>query len=109
MTEEKEKEREWKDLTPKLVKLEKKGDRVQGVLLGFQKSTKYDKTNNLYTLENEDGISKFFGGAQLDDILPSNVGKEIRIIFQGESETSSGMKVKNFNIFVRESEDEIPF
>ena len=98
----------WKDLTPKLFKFEKKGDQIQGVLLGFQESSKYEKKNNLYTLETKDGIVKFFGGAQLDDILPSNIGKEIKLIYQGEEQTSGGMKVKNFQIFVRDV-DETPF
>jgi hypothetical protein len=90
------------DLTSKIFKFEKAGDKLRGEVVSVDEFTgsEYDTSCKRYTLETDDGrVSCILGGAadnQLSGITLS--GRILCIEFLGKEETKTGKRFNSFRI-----------
>lgn len=98
MTEEKK----WEKMSSDVVRLDKKDDHIEGVLISVDDG---DYNNKKYTIKVKEGKNCIvFGTTVLDDLMKNiAVGKEVKIVNIGEKDT--GKKGQNplrlFDVFVR--------
>lgn len=87
-------------------KFEKKGESIIGQLIDVKK-TRYDSKS--YTIVTAEGESYyFFGCYRLDSILPSLMGKYIRVTYKGKKKIAKGQTLRDFDIDVWKTEDGKP-
>ena len=105
----------WEDLAPEEFKFEKKGDTIQGVLLDAKETSLGGMS---YTVQTEKGLRYFFGGKQIDALLPAKVGYEVRVTYEGKSEVSTQpgySPMKKFSVQFRRAkveaitDEDVPF
>jgi hypothetical protein len=90
----------WKKLEIEIMKFEKKGDSVEGILKS--KETNQTIGNEVYTLERDDkNPIKVFGTTIIQSQLNSvDIGTKIKIVYMGEGKAKAGQNaVKLFDIY----------
>lgn len=98
MKKVKKEEQGWKKISDFLPLLDPEKGIVEGRLLNVQSRGK--EGSLIYTIETPKGQFCFWGSAQLDQKLGQvAVGNEIKIEFKGRVKTSSGRKVKTFDVY----------
>lgn len=89
-----------------LVRWDAPGQSCTGILGIKELQTLNENEIGRYVLNNVDGTYVINGTIQLDEAMRHvEVGQEIEIEFTGESITSKGRSVKNFDVFVLEDDD----
>ena len=94
----------------------KKGDFLLGKLIDC-KPTQYE--SKVYTMALEEGkAAYFFGCYKLDSVLPTMVGKYIKITYKGKAKIGKGQTLRDYEISVwsdeegkapKGFEDDVPF
>ena len=104
---------DWEELAPEEFKFVKAGDTIEGILLDAKETSLGGIS---YTVQVGKKMFYFFGGKQIDPLLPSKVGFEIRVIFKGVSEVSTQpgyapMKIFSVKFRKAKAEDvaDVPF
>lgn len=106
---------EWEDLAPEEFKFERPGDFIQGVLLDAKETSLGGMS---YTVQSGKKLFYFFGGKQIDPLLPDKVGYEIRVEYKGLSKvpTQPGYNpMKQFSVKYRRApitqitDEDVPF
>lgn len=85
------------------MKLEKKGDSIVGVLLGYEESKMYAGSYAI-SLRVDDEISVIFTNNIVVDMIKKNnlIGRDVKIVFNGKKKTQDGSKEYNdFEVFFR--------
>lgn len=110
---ERPKEKDWESLTPEKFDFESKGDTIEGVLIDAKEMSLGGMS---YTIQVENKLFYFFGGRQIDSVLPTKVGYEVRVTYLGKAKTASGYNVKQFDVKFRKApvvepsgEEDVPF
>ena len=108
----------WKKAS-EAVKFEfkKKGDYLEGKLIDVKNTREYD--SKVYSLVESDGKAYyFFGCYKLDSMLPTLVGKFLKITYKGKSKIGQGQTLRDFEIAIWSDEegktpegfdDDVPF
>jgi len=90
---------EWEERTGgNVFVFENEGDSIMGVLKTIRKG-QFD--NGVYDIETEEGLQTVFGTTVIDSRLnKEDVGKRIKITFNGWGKTRGGQQFKNFTVLV---------
>ncbi len=90
---------------------ENAGDAVTGALLGnvipeveTEPGEKPKRAVRQWLILTPEGITRFNTTSQLDSLLNIPTGTQVRVVFQGETKTAAGYKVKVFSIGVLKSQ-----
>lgn len=87
-------------------KFEKKGESLMGQLIDVKK-TEYD--SKVYSLVNDKGESYyFFGCHKLDSLLPTLMGKYIRVTYKGKIKLKNKKTLREFDVEVWKDEEGKP-
>jgi len=82
----------------------KKGDYLEGKLIDVKNTREYD--SKVYSIMEADGKSYyFFGCYKLDSVLPTMVGRFIKITYLGKVKIKKGQTLRDFEISLWSAED----
>lgn len=96
----------FKNIVAEKINFEKVGDEVVGILLSAEEAGG-DLDTKSYVVKREDGkLVSFLGTVKMNQCLPEQIGKLIKVTFTGELKTSSKRTMKNFDIAVWEDEED---
>ena len=90
-------EEEWETVECQLWKPEAEGDEIRGI---YKEKTRGQYGKDVYYLECDDGVYDVFSTTILEQKMRGcNPGDEIKIRYDGETETQSGRTMKGFTVF----------
>ncbi len=109
MTDE-NKESEWSEIKGggKVFFFEKEGDALEGKLVDVRSGVG-ENNSTMYDLQGTHELWSVWGSTVLDGKMKRvNIGESVRIVFLGEkqSEKRKGRTYKDFQVFVKEPENE---
>ena len=87
---------DWEELSPEEFKFEKAGAFIQGILLDAKETSLGGMS---YTLQAGKKMWYFFGGKQIDGLLPAKIGYEVKVTFKGISEVATQPGYNPMKIF----------
>ena len=108
-------EEDWEELQAVEFKFDKPGATIQGILLDAKETR---KGGVAYTIQTQMETMYFFGGKQIDSLLPDKIGYEIQVKFLGSLDTGQQSPMKTFSVKFRKpkrvqiidkTEDDVPF
>lgn len=86
------------------------GQEFTGVLEIIVPNKGLNKNNNLYLFRNDNGeLIGLMGTKQLNETLPSLIGKKVILVYRGKIKTKKGFQFKIFDIGIDENYQEVEF
>lgn len=90
-------------ISTQLAKFDTPGITYTGVLMVKEQQTLSNNEVGRYVMKNDEAVFIVNGTVQLDEAMANaEVGQTIEILYIGESTTSAGWHVKNFEVYVLE-------
>jgi len=95
-------EKDWQEKTPAFISFDESGEEIIGVLEGIDTVKLHDREVRRATVKTSEGTKRFLLTTQLEPlILDEDIGKQIKVRYEGETKSTAGRKVKQFKVWTR--------